>query len=207
MNDETLTIETGPIHYRLDIPALDLPHYLRLQAVVWRRLLLAHRRQAWGNSLLSCVGGGLIGGLGAFAAARFQLDIQLWAGFGEEGGGWLLEGFGMLMLGLGLFLVLLLALRLVSARQARWQLRVLHESNRNVLGAHELLVAEKGIGWRNPGQTFFHDWSQITGLQPQGDMTFIIADQISALGLPEAVLNAMPDRQGFLAFLRARIPG
>ena len=37
-------------------------------------------------------------------------------------------------------------------------------------------------------------------------MTFIIAEHVTAFWLPEAVLKAMPDREGFMAFLRTRIP-
>ncbi|MBE9607070.1 YcxB family protein [Acetobacteraceae bacterium H6797] len=202
---ETQAIETGEIHYGFKVPALDFANYLNLQRVVWRRLLVGRKRRAWLKIIIACIIGGVLGGLGAWGAGVINLDVQLWIGFGDEGRGWLIEGFDFFLLSMGLVLGMLFLARFLAVWRTRMQLRIVHEVNSATLAAHEILIGDKGVIWRNEKRVFFMPWSEITGMQSFGGMLFLVCDDISALWIPEALIQTMPDREEFLAFLRARI--
>ena len=78
----------------------------------------------------------------------------------------------------------------------------LHGPAGALLGAHTLLLAERGILWCNESRTLFVPWSRLTGAVQQGEMLFLLADRISAFWLPDALVATHPDREGLEIFLR-----
>jgi hypothetical protein len=200
----SLEAEIGPIRYTLDVPALDEAGYARLQRSVMAPILAPRRRPLW-NIAIVLVASAAIGGLGGYLASSWSLDAQMWIGNLETGEGWELGGSDIFLATIGLILFsFLLAILLIRLNQRR-ALRRLHRASGGILAAQRLHFGDHGILSRNEGRAELLLWPRVTGLVPARGYLFILIDQASAFWLPEELLASLPDRDGFLRFLRAQI--
>ncbi|MFT8243551.1 hypothetical protein [Roseomonas sp. BN140053] len=194
----------GPVHYALAVPALGPADHLRLQGLLLRAA--TGPRRGWGSNLAGLLGGSVVGGLGGYLAAAWDLQAGLWVVSTRHAGwNWELDGLGAFLAALGLVAATLLGMALLLRGRQRRALRALHAAGGEIFGAHELLLGEAGLLWRNPSRTLFVPWSRLTGAARKDGMLFLLADRISAFWLPEALLAGHPDRPGIEALLRRHV--
>ncbi|MBP0494267.1 hypothetical protein [Roseomonas indoligenes] len=196
---EGVEAAAGPPRYALQVPALGLADYGRMQVVLMRA---ASVRPGWRRRLLGLAGGCLVGGTAGYLAASREVSAEMWLVSGRDGWAWSLDGFGLVLAVLGVVLATVLALGVILSSRQRRGIHALHAAAGDLLGAHELLLGEDGLLWRNPSRTLLVPWSRVTGAVRQGGMLLIIADRISAFWLPEALIAAHPDRAGLESLLR-----
>ncbi len=189
----------GPVRYVLQVPALRPEDYARLQAVLLRS---AAPRPSWRRRLAGLVGGGLVGGAIGLLAAFWDVRAELWVTSARRGWMLTLDGPGILLATLGVVLATVLASGMILVSRQRRGIRALHATGGELFGAHELLLGDAGLLWRNVSRTLFVPWSRLTGAMRQGGMLLLFADRISAFSLPEALVAAHPDRAGLEALLR-----
>ncbi|MBS7812075.1 hypothetical protein [Roseococcus pinisoli] len=196
--------QAGGVRYRLQVPALELPGYMALQRVAgakvrgagsgWRRLL---------TGLLLCV---LIGGPLGYAAAHWNLRARLWISSDlHEAKGWILMGSEVFFLGVALVMLTALALVFLQVMAMRRMLRAYHRASGEVLGAHELLLGEKGLVWRNRTRVVFVPWSQMDAIVTTPGTVFLMTEGPSAFWLPESLLAGLRERQGVMDYLQRHI--
>ncbi|WP_159997471.1 hypothetical protein [Roseomonas sp. 18066] len=198
--------ELGRIEQELLVPALDIGGYLALQ----RALLQPLRRPFFprGLAMLAVWIGGcaLLGlGLGWLSVQQGWMG-ELWLARGDSGREWRLGGSTVVFAGLGLWLLGLAMGMLLCLRQQMRLLRWLHREAGEMLGAHNLMMGEHGMLWRNASRSVLLPWGRVNRLVATPGQLFIVVDQASALWLPEPVLAALPDRAAFMAYLESRIP-
>ncbi|WP_338664386.1 hypothetical protein VQH23_04300 [Pararoseomonas sp. SCSIO 73927] len=192
----------GPPRYALQVPALGAADYARLQAVVMRP---AAARPDWLRRFLGLAASCLVGGAAGYLAAAWELSAEMWVASGRDGWAWSLDGLGIVLAILGGVLATLLALGATVLSRQRRAIRVLHAAGGEIFGAHELLLGEEGLLWRNPSRTLLVPWSRLTGAVREKGMLFLVADRVSAFWLPEALIAAHPDRAGLEALLRRHV--
>ncbi|ONG44595.1 hypothetical protein BKE38_28040 [Pseudoroseomonas deserti] len=201
-----LVAELGPIEQELLVPALDIGGYLALQ----RALLQPLRRPFFPRGLLRLtlwIGACMLLGLGlGWLSARQGWMGELWLARGDTGQDWRLGGAAVVFAGLGLWMLGLTMGVLLCMRQQMRLLRWLHREAGEMLGAHNLIMGEHAMLWRNASRSVLLPWARVNRLVATPGQLFIVVDQASALWLPEALLAALPDRAGFMAYLESRIP-
>ena len=197
--DREMEAAAGPVRYALQVPALGPEDYARLQGLLLRG---AAPQPGWRRRLGGLLGGALVGGAIGFLAAFWEVTAELWVASAREG--WLLslDGFGVLLAILGVVVATLLALGVILISRQRRGTRALHAAGGELFGAHELMLGDDGLLWRNVSRTLFVPWPRLTGAVRQGGMLFLLADRISAFWLPEALVAAHPDRAGLEALLQ-----
>ena len=189
----------GPVRYSLQVPALALPDYARLQTVF---LCGTAARSGWRRHLTGLIGSVLVGSLAGYLVVTWDISAEFWIASARRGWMLSLEDFEAVLAVLCVVLATTLALGVLQALRQRQRLRALHAAGGALLGAHTLLLAERGILWCNESRTLFVPWSRLTGAVRQGEMLFLLADRISAFWLPDALVATHPDREGLEIFLR-----
>ncbi len=199
--------QLGAVAYTLQVPALSLDDYVRMQRLLLRpelkstpALNAASRRPnkflSW-KTLIWIVIGGLVG----WAAGVNGWTAELWIGIEDTDAGWLIGGKGVIMLAFLLMLISVFFGVMYLSRAQRSVLRDIHAAGGELFGAHELYFGEGGILLQNASRSSIVPWSVITEIVEDKGVTFIIADRISAYWLPESMLAAMPDRAEFMRYL------
>jgi hypothetical protein len=200
----SLEAEIGAIHYTLDVPALDEAGYATLQRTVMAPILSPRRRPLW-NIAIVLLASAAIGGLGGYLASRWSLAAQMWIGSFETGEGWELDGSDIFLGAMGLVLLSFIGAMLLVRLNQRRALRRLHHASGSMLAAQLLDFGDHGILARSEGRAGLMLWPRITGLLQAPGYLFILVDQASAFWVPEDLLARLPDRDGFMRFLRAHI--
>jgi hypothetical protein len=200
----SLEAEIGTIHYTLEVPALDEAGYAKLQAAVMAPILSPRRRPLL-NIAIVLVASVAIGGLGGYLASYWSLNAQMWIGSFETGEGWELGGSEVFLGTVSLILLTFILAMVLVRMNHRRMLRRLHHASSRLLGLQKLDFGENGILARNEGRASVNLWSRVTGLREAPGYLFITVDHASAFWLPETLLARLPDREGFMHFLRARI--
>ena len=208
------TQETGPVHpahqlgkvaYTLDVPALSLEDYVRMQRLLLRPDLKSASRTArkrrgrfwnWQTWVWVAIGGAL-----GWAASAYDLTAELWIGVADTDVSWLFGGLGVTLLALGLLVISVFFGVFYLSQTQRLLLSDIHAAGGELFGAHQLHFGEGGILLQNTSRSAIVPWSAITEIVADKGVTFIIADRISAYWLPESLLAAMPDRAEFMHYL------
>jgi len=199
--------QLGKVAYTLDVPALSLEDYVRMQRLLLRpdlkvnpastaKAKRANRFLSW-KTLIWIVIGALVG----WAAGVNGWTAELWIGIEDTDAGWLLGGKGVIVLALLLMLISVFFGVMYLSRAQRSLLRDIHAAGGGLFGAHQLQFGEGGILLHNASRSAIVPWSVITEIVADKSVTFIIADRISAYWLPESLLAAMPDRAEFMHYL------
>lgn len=197
--------QLGQVAYTLDVPALSLDDYVRMQRLLLRPDLKSASRIArkrpgrlrnW-KTWIWVVIGGLLG----WAAAACHWTAELWIGVEDSDAGWLFGGAGVILLALGLMVISVFFGVFYLSQTQRLLLSDIHAAGGGLFGAHQLQFGEGGILLHNASRTAIVPWSVITEIVADKGVTFIIADRISAYWLPESLLAAMPDRAEFMRYL------
>jgi hypothetical protein len=196
----------GAVDYRLQIPALSLAGYVRMQRV----LLLpqpggpGRTRSRW-SSWRSLILGVVVGIVLGVMASAYDWTAELYVGIDDSDAGWLVGGRGVLVLAFMIAAVTTLCGIIALQRaQARILARV-HAAGGELFGAHDLTIGDGGIFLHNVARTTFVPWSAVTRVVQDRDGIFIVADHVSAFWITENVLAALPDRAAFLASLERRM--
>lgn len=192
----------GPVLYVLRVPAIGPEDYARMQTLLVRGAWPGGVR--WGRLLAGLAGGALFGGLAGWLASVWDLQAELWVMSPRKDWQLGLEGLGIVLGALGVALATLLAMAVSLGSRRRRGLRALHAAGGELFGAHDLLVGEDGLLWRNASRILFVPWSRMTGGVRRAGMVYLLADGVSAFWLPEALVAAHPDRAGLEALLRER---
>lgn len=202
--------QLGAVAYTLQVPALSLDDYVRMQRLLLRpdlnvnaastaRTKRANRFLSW-KTLVWIVIGGLVG----WAAGVNGWTAELWIGIEDTDAGWLLGGKAVIVLAFLLMLVSVFFGVMYLSRAQRSLLRDIHGAGGGLFGAHDLYFGEGGILLQNASRSALVPWSVITEIVADKGVTFIIADRISAYSLPESLLAAMPDRAEFMHYLERK---
>ncbi len=193
---------SGTARYVLQVPGLGFDDYVRMQAAMLRPDP-AKPARGWRGTLLGLAGGGVLAIIGFWLAGRSDLRAEFWM----ESGNWFLSltGLEVVVLLSCLLAAMLLGWALVTVLRYRRLLRRLHEDGGAMHGAHELLVGDAGLLWRNDSRIVFVPWAEMTGAARLDGMLFLFASRVSAFWMPEAVLAAQPDRAGLLALLARHV--
>ena len=197
--------QLGKVAYTLDVPALSLDDYVKMQRLLLRPDLKSASRIArprrgrlwnWKTWILVAIGGTL-----GWAAAAYNLTAELWIGVEDTDAGWLFGGLGVILLALGLMLISVFFGVFYLSQTQRLLLSDIHAAGGDLFGAHKLHFGEGGILLQNASRSSIVPWSVITEIVEDKGVTFIIADRISAYWLPESMLAEMPDRADFMRYL------
>ena len=195
----------GEARFRLSVPGIGLDDYARMQRIMLRAGTPPSR---WRGRLLGFAGGVVLAGVGIGLVTAYQIESEFWISSLSDGWVWSANGFEVLLLVLGLLAAMLLAWGVLAGRGYARAIRRLHAGGGGMHGAHELLLGEAGLLWRNDSRITFVPWTEITGAERAQGMLFLLASRISAFWLPEDVLAAHPERSGLLALLgrHVRLP-
>ncbi|MBC9207782.1 YcxB family protein [Roseomonas aerophila] len=200
----SLEAEIGPVHYTLHVPALDQAGYTKLQTAVMMPVLYPRRRPLL-NIIIVLVVSAVVGSMIGYLASKWSLSGQMWIGSLETGEGWALSGSEIFLAAAGLVLfAFILALMLVRLNHRR-MLRRLHDASSRLLAPLTLSFGEGGILSRSEGKASINPWPRVTGLREMPGYLFILIDHATAFWLPESTLANLPDRDGFMRFLKDRI--
>ncbi|EHL99712.1 hypothetical protein HMPREF9946_02987 [Acetobacteraceae bacterium AT-5844] len=201
----TAEITTAAPRYALDVPPLDEKDYFALQQAMMVPALRAGRKLLR-NFAIVVLAGAVVGGLGGYFSARASLDAEAWIGSFRTGEGLALRGAEVFFAMTALIILTMLATTALIIVSRRASLRKLFRASVDLLSAHRLELGDDGILWRNGGRLTFVPWSRVSGLHKGRGILFIIVDKVSAFWVQEQALAALPDREGFMAYLTGRIP-
>lgn len=194
----------GAVDHRLQIPALALPAYIRLQRVLLRQPPSTARKRTWASSLIFLIACMVTGGIVGVLTSALDLSATLWVGIDDTDAGWVFEGREVVLLAFLLMVVTAVCGALQLQRHHRRMLRNVHAAGGELFGAHELVIGEGGLFLHNVARSQFVPWTAVTRVVDDEDGIFIVADHISAFWVPESVLSALPDRAAFMACLDRR---
>jgi hypothetical protein len=195
----------GAVDYRLDIPAIALPGYIRMQSALLRPSAARGGRRGRWSSLVFIAVCAMVGILLGVAASAHEWTAELFIGTEDTDTGWFLGGRGVIVLAFVLMAITTLV-GVIALQRAQFRiLRNVHAAGGELFGAHTLWFGEHGIHLHNVARSAFVPWSSVTGIAKDIDGIFIVADHVSAFWITENVLAALPDRAGFFAYLERRM--
>ena len=203
--DTPLETKIGAVDYRLRVPAIAYPGYLRMQRVLLQQPAARGGRRTRWSSWLVLIGCGVVGGVLGATASAGDWTAELFIGVADSDDGWFLGGRGVLVLAFVLMAVSLAGGMFVLQRVQSRILRNVHAAGGELFGAHELAFGQGGIYLSNVARRALVPWSAVTGVVKDLDGIFIVADHVSAFWITENVLAALPDRAGFMAYLAQRM--